>query len=520
MLTMKDSISTDSRRFGHVPLVVLAGMCASVLMYWITHRGPGVSPDSTTYIEAARSLLAGNGFFVRGKAMTHYPPAYPLLLGLVGFLNHGDILLAARLLAALLFGANLVLLGLAVQLCTRHSLAATGCVMFGFLSSAPAITIHSMAWSEAPFITFSMAAFLLLAHHIVRPTSSLLILASLMVGFAAATRYVGVVLFPSMALALLLLDNRSIKHKMRDTVVFVGVASLPLASWLIRNVVIAQSAANREFAFHPFNLSHVKNLIITLYDLALPISISNWTKALHVGVAVSLFLFGIALLHRRLYIRHNATLVSIVLPALCIFYFFIYVVFLFISISCFDASTPVDERLLFPAFLPLTVVAFALAWSLSEALGQQCVWYSFVFLSLFSISINVNHAISRVVDIHNDGSGYTSLDWRHSEIIFCLSEISDVRKIYSNGPDVISFMTGKEVAFIPKKEFPESLRLNENYQEQLNRMLRECREGEALVVYLNKVTWRWYLPSIEEVESRGNLPVLRRMQEGVIYGTR
>jgi hypothetical protein len=520
MLTLKNNISSiGKRRFGLVPLIVLSGLCATFLMYWITDLGPGVGPDSIVYIETAQSLLAGNGFFVKGQAMTSYPPVYPLLLGLVGLLYHGNILLAARLLAALLFGANIVLLGLAVRLCTRHSLVGTGCAMLIFLSSAPAISIHSMAMSEALYITFSMASFLLLAYHIVRPTPSLLLLASLMAGLAIVTRYVGVVLFPSMALALLLLGNRSIKHKMRDTLVFAGVVSLPIASWLIRNILVTKSVANREFAFHPVSLNHVHDLIITMHDFALPISISPWTKAIHVGVAISFFLFGIALLHKRMYIKQNATQVGIVLPTLCLLYFFMYVVFLFISISCFDAATPFDERILLPAFLTLIVVAFALTWSLSDALKRQCFCCFFVLLALFSVSVKTNHAISSAVDIHNNGTEFTSRDWQHSEIITFLKENRDVRKIYSNGPDVISFLTGMEVAWIPAEESTTSHRLNTNYEEQLNRMLRECREGEALVVYLTKITWRWYLPSIDKIESRGNVPVLRKMHDGVIYGT-
>jgi hypothetical protein len=522
MLSMKNTIITKKRRLALITLILFAGVCASILMYWVTDQGPGVSPDSTAYIATARSLLAGDGLFVHGKPLTHYPPVYPLLLGIVGFFQHGDILLASRFLAAIFFGVNLVLFGLMVRVCTKQSLSATICAMFLFLFSASAISIHSMAWSEPPYITFSMAAFLLLAHHIARPTVSLLVMASLMVGFAAATRYVGVVLFPTMALALLLMGNRSIKHKMRDIIAFTAVASLPIASWFIRNVMIAQSAANREFAFHPFSLGHVKNMIINIYDFVLPIPISNWMKAFHVGVAAALFLFVILLLHRRMYIKQNATSLGIVLPALCILYFLTYLVFLSISISFFDAHTPVDDRLLFPAFLALTVAAFALAWSLSEQLGQQFVWYFFLSFVLFSVTINADYAIPSAIDIHYNGRGYTSKDWEQSETISYLLESRDVsfKKIYSNAPDAIRFLTGREAVQIPNKESPGTRRLNANYEEELSLILRECREGEALVAYLNKVAaWRWYLPSTQEIESTGNVPVFRKMKDGVIYGT-
>lgn len=492
-------------------------------MYWITDQGPGVSPDSTTYIEAARSLIAGNGLFVCGKVMTHYPPGYPLMIGALHLLYPGDVLQETRFLAALFFGANLVLLALAVHSCTQRSLVATVCAMLLFLSSAPTISVHSMAWTEAPFITFSMASFLLFSLYLPHPRLYVLVLASLMAGVAVVTRYIGVVLFPTIALAFFLLDNRSIRLKIWDILIFVGVASLPLTSWLIRNILIAQSATDREFAFHPVGLSHVKNMISTLDNFILPIPISHWIKALCVAAAVTVTLLfcGILFINRKTYSKQNVTPTGIVFPVLCLMYSVIYVVFLFTSISFFDAATPLDYRILLPAILAMLIAAIILAWSMSEEINRRWIWYGFILLVFFSVSINMNRAIETAVEIHKNGQGYTSRYWNNSGTIAYLSEDShEVRTIYSNAPDAISFLTGKEAVMIPAKVSAGTRRVNEAYEEKLNQMLQECREGKALIVYLNACTWRWYLPSIEEVEATDNLPVLKKTQDGVIYGTR
>jgi len=510
-------MNTDRRQFGVPLLIILAGACASILMFWITDYGPGVSPDSTTYIETARNLLAGNGFTVGGKPMTHYPPAYPLLLSIVGLFQHGDILQAGRLLGALLFGANLVLFGLAVQMCTARSLSATTCAILFFLCSAPIIVIHSMVWSEALFITFSLAAFVLLSLHVIRPTLYLLLIAALMAGFAITTRFVGVTLLPPMAFALLLFGDRPMKYKIRDTILSTTVASLPLAFWLIRNVEMAQTATNRTFAIHPFAFHHAKSLINTMHDFALPIPISGWTKALILCVATALFLVALILLRRKNYISRNVTSARIILPVLCILFFLTYVACLMISISFFDAYTPLNTRIMLPAFLVLTVAGISLAWSLSRALDKSFLWYSFVFFAFLSISLNGYRAISQAIDIHKNGRGYTSRYWQGSEIVSYLADVRDGRQIYSNGPDVIRFLTEKEAIMIPNKVFADTRKVNEDYEDQLNRMFVECREGKVLVAYLNGVTWRWYLPSIEDLESEGNLPVLRRFEDGVVY---
>ncbi len=208
----------EKRRFGVLALIMLAGVCASLLMWWITDLGPGVSPDSTVYIETAKNVLAGKGFSAGGEPATYggaygdSPPAYPLLLAIVGLSRHGDIIRSGRLLGTLLYGINLVLFVIVVRMCTARSLSATACAVFVFLSSTIVMEVHVMAWSEPLFIVFTLAAFVLLSLHVSRPTTFSLMVTSLMVGFAMVARYAGVALLPTMASALLLLGNRSIRH--------------------------------------------------------------------------------------------------------------------------------------------------------------------------------------------------------------------------------------------------------------------------------------------------------------------
>jgi hypothetical protein len=506
----------NQQRFGLVSLILLSGVCAFLLMYWITDKGPGVSPDSTAYIESAQNLLAGNGLFIQGEPMIHYPPGYPLMIAVADMLHPGNILQAARLLAALLFSANLVLFGFAAYRSTGNGLAATACAMLVFLVSEPLISAHSMAWSEAPFITFTIASILLLSRHIERPNPYLLVLASFMAGYAAATRYVGVVAFPPMALALFLLGNRRLRFKLRDAMIFVGIASLPLMCWSIRNIFMTGSVADRNFAFHPIGWGKVASLIVTVHDFILPVSISGWMKALHVGVVAALFVLGFAV-YTKTQRKQAASSSGIVLPSVCIMYSFIYLMFVVVSVSFFDALTYFDNRILLPIYLALTIAAISLAWSLSEALTRRQIWYGFLLLVLLSSSIKAKHAISTAIEIRRNGSGYTSRYWRNSDIIAYLSDVSEAITIYSNGPDAIRFLTGKKAAMLPSKVFVDDER-NEDYQDQLNQIIRKCKAGNALIVHLNAITGRWYFPSNQEIEATDDIPVLSRSQEGVIYG--
>ena len=53
----------------------------------------------------------------------------------------------------------------------------------------------------------------------------------------------------------------------------------------------------------------------------------------------------------------------------------------------------------------------------------------------------------------------------------------------------------------------------------MNTLRSELMQNRAVVVYLDKITWRWYLPTKDELENVYQLPVLIRLNDGVIYGT-
>ena len=502
----------------HFLIIALFGAFASVMMFWITVYGPFVGPDSVAYIETARSLLAGNGFYAGDQPMTHYSPVYPLLLAMAGLFQHGDVLQAGRWLCVILFGANIILLGIAVLICTEFSLPAAGCAMFVFIASSPIISIHSMAWSEAPFTTFTLAAFVLISLYIARPRSSLILAASLSAGCAMATRYAGVTLLPPVVLVLIFLGDRPMKHKIRDTFIFTTIALLPLASWLIRNMVTTETLTDRTLAIHVFSSQHIKNLISTMYDFALPMSMSDGSKAFYLGFAAIFFLVSLAFLHKKNYISSNANTIRIILPALCILFFFTYISFLVISVSFFDAHTPLNARILLPAFLVISIAGISLAWSFSSVLDSRIIWYSFIGFVFLSVTLNSFQAMTAAIIIHRDGYGFTSRQWKNSETIVSAMSLAGDMKIYSNGSDIIQFLTGRRVTMIPSFTNPETLKPNEDYEKQMQVMCREVDECKAIVVYLNGITWRQYLPAPQALEAKCVMPVLGRLNDGSIYG--
>ena len=77
-----------ARRIGQEPdlaWVVALAVLAGVATWVATRHGPGLSPDSVTYLSAARNLAAGRGYVdLTGQANTTFAPGYPAVLAAGG----------------------------------------------------------------------------------------------------------------------------------------------------------------------------------------------------------------------------------------------------------------------------------------------------------------------------------------------------------------------------------------------------------------------------------------------------
>jgi hypothetical protein len=127
-------------------------------------------------------------------------------------------------------------------------------------------------------------------------------------------------------------------------------------------------------------------------------------------------------------------------------------------------------------------------------------------------------AFSSAVHRHDNGSGYTSREWFGSESIEYARTLSEAKTTYSNGVDAIYLLTSKHAVRIPAKVDPTRGKSNVEFDQDISAMRNELMQNRALVVYLDKITWRWYLPSKDELENVYKLPVLDRLEDGVIYG--
>ncbi len=520
---LRTIVSQPSRATVRRLLILIFAASAAVafgLVLWATPFAIGVeSADSIIYIDTARNLLAGKGFQTRGEPLTHYPPMYPFLLASTGIFGT-DPLDGARWLQALLLATNSVLIGLLVYLGSRGSLSATACAILLLLSSESILRIHITALSEGAFIVFALATAILLTRFIVRPSDSLLLSVSLVLGSALLSRYVGVTLILPVLISILFFEQRTLRARFHDSLKLCLIAVLPLGLWIIRDVIVAHSATNRALTFHPVNISHVIELITTMNRYWIPIPINDYLKTLLLllGIAFVVFGFGVRLKDHIRRIRDIDA--GLVIQVLSISFIVEYIVFLFLSISFVDAYTHLDSRILSPVYVFSIILVISVASSVIHSRYRHRMWWGFVACFLVLICVHAVGARGSIAQFRENGIGFTSRVWRSSESIEYSKSLPNGLAIYSNGSDLIYFLTGKRAVSIPLRVSPSTLLPNPDFEREIDAIRTKVLENKAVIVYFNNINWRWSLPSREELEDNFLFPILHRLEDGVIYGIR
>lgn len=508
-------------------LLILATVSAAGIARWCMASGVGVSPDSVIYFSAADSMLAGRGLrsiafhftpkVAGDKPLVTFPPTYPLLLSLGGLLSTNR-LNGAMWLHSVLFAANLCLVAMIVSLATGRSAWAILCAILLFLSSSSLLEIHTMAWSEPPFILFLLLAVLFLMLHFRTPNFLFLVASSLSVSLVLTTRYAGVTILAPMIFTILLVGNKQFRSRVRESLILVGIGTLPLAVLLLRNVVEAGSATNRSMAIHPIGISDFIDIANSLLVFWVPFTGHAYLKTVLLVVCGGLVLAGIVQASKDRVRCEQSVKINAAANMLAAVFVTTYLLFLISYNSLTDPAADLTARVLSPVYVFGIILVVSVMHRLSRLGNRTKLWWGFLLFSIALVTVNAVHAASFAVERNRNGMGYTSRDWTGSESIQYLRALPESRTIYSNGIDVILFLARREALRIPDKVDPTDGRKNSEFEDEMNTLRSEVIQKHAVVVYLDKITWRWYLPTRDELEKHYQLPVLIRFNDGVIYG--
>lgn len=502
----------------HAALVcALFSMTAVWMIFVATRWGIGLTPDSTVYIGAARNIVRKLGLVhPPGTPMTHYPPLYPLTLAGASVFGT-DPLHSARWVHGFLFAANTGVLGYLFYRASGRSIIGWSLGSILLITSPAMLLIHSMAWSEPLFVFWTLLSLIGLAGYLETSRRSSLVLAAVFTALAFLTRYIGASLALAGAAAVFLFSKNPVLQRIRHAALFGAISVFPMVLWMIRNRLAAGTATNRALVIHPVTGGQVEEMLATVGAMMAP----GWTpNPVQAGIYLAaLCLLGAAFRLKRRTIQADGDFSSDLpaFPAAASVFLLCYLVLLMVSISFFDAHTPMDVRILSPVYILGLSVLTCLALQMRRAFRRP-------FYALGVVAVVLGFSVAQVFILKTDlralyenGIGYASRYWQVSELMAGVKALPRQTLIYSNAPDALDILADRPARMIPNLFNPGIRRKNSNFQQQISHMMQELAQKDGVLVYANRIDWRWYLPTAEGLRRHLPLNAVYQGDDGFIF---
>ena len=480
---------------GLIPCLLLA-LVGFGLALVQTRLGPGASGDSSSYLMGAENLLKGNGFsrYSGGyeiRPITGFPPFYSVVLAGVS-LGGSEPMAASRYLNAVLFAANISLVGYLVYAFSASTWAATIASAFLLLADTM-LELHTWVMSEPLFIFLSLAAIWALLRSMEGGGLGWVVAAALLTACSSLTRYVGPALSVAGALVLLLFGPGSLRRRILDALVFFSVSLLPLALWLRRNSALAGTLVNRDLAYHPMEPDLLRRFLAEVSSWFVPHQVPLPTS-LRAGLAVLLatgllgWFFALAV---RAWTRRRGWALQLTgpewgrfrpLPWLLGLYGVGNVLILFINSTLLDASTTATAppRYLAPVFAGLVPLACVAGVTLArrQGIGRMLVLgYAAVVLAFYA-------AIDRqMLTDPLPYLGYTGRRQLWAEAVAAIQTLPGEVPLVSNNPELVYILVGRPAYVRPISFDNYEQALRSDYEQQFATLSSQLGRGGVFVLF-------------------------------------
>lgn len=266
-----------------IGMILLFCAAAVVLFLYTTPHGVGLTNDSSAYLGGARSLLNGQGY-VRfsgdrlPRPITHFPPLLSLFIAGIARIGSVDVFAAAKILNLICFVLNLLLLIFFImRLGGRLVMVFFSGVLY--LACTPVLQAHAYGLSEALFLVFLVISWHLTLIQVTQPkVAAIVFLNGICIGLATLTRYAGVSLL-IVTLGFLFFHRETPRSYLAGVAAILAGFALPVAPWMLRNMLVSGAVTNRGIFFHPPSASVINEGIETLTGFFLP-ETGGWIEKL------------------------------------------------------------------------------------------------------------------------------------------------------------------------------------------------------------------------------------------------
>jgi hypothetical protein len=480
------------------------------------------------YITTAVNISEGKGVlmttsFGQPFPLTHFPPSYPAVLAIAKLVT-GDVLKGATLTGALLYASNITLIGWIVYLATKRWPLSLAAALVALMSPV-ILDIHIMAMSEPLFTLCLLSSITLLTMHVIEPRTSMLLLAAILAAAAWLTRYIGVTIIFTGLIMLIVGRRVSWKNKFQEILLYIAVSITPFLVWMVRNTILTGNFANRTFVVHPLTRSNRKKALDTLtgwFEIPKPRLPEEFFNILLIVVVVILifmmiYAIGIVIAKNRKKVAYAVN----TRYALHFFFAFglytiIYLSFLLLSITFFDASTRLHDRILYPSYLSILLYFFTWIGVLLDTTKRN-IWVSAGLVAILAIILILfsNHSYDLIKESRSKGLGFNSARWMKSETIKALKQLGHVEYTLSTESSPVYYLTAIPSIPVPQKFNPVTGKDLPLEEEQMSAMRLSLSEPDTyLVLFYRSFNRREMFLMDNYIEK---LTLISEHEDGAIY---
>lgn len=495
---------------------VLASLLVLMLFY-ATRFGLGLSPDSMFYIKAADGLLSGKGIEYMSA---QWPPLYPLMLSVFGYIVNGDLFLGGRILNAILIGINYLLI---VQLLRQYLNIdkITICILAMLLSLHEALLyVEFYSWSEPLVISIILSNFLIIKKYIDSDKSksnylevALIIFATL----AVSTRYIGInVAFINAVVVLIYTRSNRIDKKILHAGMQVVLPTLIIYPWLAwHRGVDDDYNTKRMLQYHPISLEQtvtgIKNLGRWVYPSASKFQglVPEWLFLITGLVILLLMLYfilnAIKILLKKYKNIEDISLnkKKIMLGIVGLFILF-YLAFLLLTMSFVDKKLTIENRLLSPIFVPVFLLILGIATTIKKQTLRYLAYIVFSIIMTFSY-FNLR---SWLLLSYFNGIEINARSNINKEIFKKIKLYSTNCQLYSDQPWNISWYFETKVRWLPTIVLFGTGLYNEQYKIEIDKL----KDNANIVLVENKKDL-----IIKELDTLDGFERIYEDQDGILW---
>ncbi|MBK7866004.1 MAG: hypothetical protein IPJ75_02820 [Ignavibacteriales bacterium] len=438
--------ANSNKRLKLIDGVVLAlSVFTGIILFLIgtSKYGIGLTGDTMNYIALSTNLLEGEGFVgLGGTPFVLWPPGYSLIILFVKVLTGLDYYLILSSLNILSLSLTFILSYLIFK--QKFESSVLRYYGLGLLIIAPGVyLVWVFAFSEIVFIPIMLLFLFLCEKWRDDLSTKRVILLSVLIVLLFFVKYIGIVVFPLVIYLIYRGDKKSWFFK---SIVASVVTLIPVLLWILRNYYLAGSPFGERgesiYSILEVKMISMETFLYWVFPVLMlvPILILFAARSLKIIDVPFSQVFG----------RIDIPLIFITL--------FLIGTFISTAVSAFDR---LNNRLLFPAFIPLLIVFLIVLGILQDNLSKwenrKFLVVAGLILMLIPVGVYLRTDLRSFSTRIQKGAGGISTDEFQARLPNLKGEmvkkLKSENNIYSNNPELLFYATYVQTKKSPRKFF-------------------------------------------------------------------